>query len=232
MKRQSFTLVELLLVIVVIAILAGIAFPVIGGMNRKGKETRARSEINAIITAIKQYEADYGTLPYIPTSDAEDDCFFTKMDLPDRAFDTQYKTAYDEVMAILMNLPPDGKEYNGTPASAYTRPGKAKNKRYLDPPPKMVTPIDGTPSGYYFLDPWGRRYNIALDTGYDGKVNIGNCTDKAGGVANFGGEQAKTGGTDNYLMGKVFVFSYGYKGPADNITNAKKNYITSWKSSK
>ena len=231
MKRQFFTLVELLVVIVIIAILAGIAFPVIGGMNRKGKETRARAEINAIVTAIKQYEADYGTLPYIPTSNPQNDIFLTRTNPPDPV-DSQYKTAYDEVMAVLMNLPPDGKEYNGSPASAYTRPGNVKNKRYLDPPPKMVTPIDGTPSGYYFLDPWGRRYNIALDTGYDGKVNIGKCTDKAGGVANFGGEQAKTGGTDNYLMGKVFVFSYGYKGPADNITNAKKNYITSWKSSK
>ena len=59
-------MVELLLVIAIIAILAGIAIPVVGGMNKKGKETKARSEINAIITAIKQYEADYGTLPFIP----------------------------------------------------------------------------------------------------------------------------------------------------------------------
>ena len=50
MKRQFFTLVELLLVIAIIAILAGIAIPVVGGMNKKGKETKARSEINAIIT--------------------------------------------------------------------------------------------------------------------------------------------------------------------------------------
>ena len=33
-------------------------------------------------------------------------------------------------------------------------------------------------------------------------------------------------------MGKVFVFSYGYKGPAANINDAQKNYITSWKTSK
>ena len=49
MKRQFFTLVELLLVIAIIAILAGIAIPVVGSMNKKGKETKARSEINAII---------------------------------------------------------------------------------------------------------------------------------------------------------------------------------------
>ena len=36
MKRRFFTLVELLLVIVIIAILAGIAIPVLGGKNTKG----------------------------------------------------------------------------------------------------------------------------------------------------------------------------------------------------
>ncbi len=229
MKRHSFTLVEMLVVIAVIAILAGIAFPVVSGMNRKGKETRARAEINAIITAIKQYEADYGTLPYIPASDQEKDIFLTKTNPPDPVFSSKYKTAYDEVMAILMNLPPDGKDYSGTSASTYPRPGNAKNKRYLDLPPKKVTPLGESNSGYYFLDPWGRRYNIGLDTGYDGKLNLGNCEDKAGSRKNFGGEPAEA---DNYLMGKVFVFSYGYKGPAENMEEARKNYITSWKTGK
>lgn len=229
MKRHSFTLVEMLVVIAVIAILAGIAFPVVSGMNRKGKETRARSEINAIITAIKQYEADYGTLPYIPgtSDDVTKDFFITSMDNHDN-----YHKQYDEIMEILMNLRPDGHEFD----SSHKRLGNLKNKRYLDPPTKKVTPIDGTSStlksGYYFLDPWGRRYNIALDIGYDGKVNLENCQDKAGSTPNFGGEPAKTGGNPNYLMGKVFVFSYGYKGPANNMGDAKKSYITSWKTSK
>ena len=231
MKRHLFTLVEMLVVIVVIAILAGIAFPVIGGMNRKGKETKARAEINAIVTAIKQYETDYGTLPYLLPSDTptyentiKKDFFITSMDNHDN-----YHKQYDEIMEILMNLRPDGHEFD----SSHERLGNLKNKRYLDPPTKKVTPIDGTSSslksGYYFLDPWGRRYNIALDIGYDGKVNLENCKDKAGSTPNFGGELAESG---NYLMGRVFVFSYGYKGPANSMANAKKNYITSWTTSK
>ncbi len=230
MKRRFFTLVELLLVIVIIAILAGIAIPVVGGMNRKGKETKARAEINAIITAIKQYEADYGTLPFIPLEDADDDVFITKTDLPDKEKNSKYACAYDEIMARLMNLPPDGEDYS---KSDYNRPaGNPKRKRYLDPPAKTVKTEDGK-NGYYFLDPWGRRYNIALDTGYDGKVNLANCTDKTGdSKANFGGEPVGTASKPNYLMGKVFVFSYGYKGPAGNINDAQKNYITSWKTSK
>ena len=214
MKRQFFTLVELLLVIAIIAILAGIAIPVVGGMNKKGKETKARSEINAIITAIKQYEADYGTLPFIPSSTPENDIFITSKDNTDK---------YDEVMEILMNLRPDGADFSST----NKRLGNPKNKRYIDPPSKKVKV--GSDEGYYFLDPWGRRYNIAFDTGYDGKVHLKTCSDVAGSTKNFGGELV---GDDNYLMGKVFVFSYGYKGPAKNINDAQKNYITSWKTSK
>lgn len=82
MKRQFFTLVELLLVIVIIAILAGIAVPVVGGMNKKGRETKARAEINAIVTAIKQYEADYGTLPFIPSSNPKMTLHYQKPILP------------------------------------------------------------------------------------------------------------------------------------------------------
>ncbi len=228
MKRQFFTLVELLLVIVIIAILAGIAVPVVGGMNKKGKETKARAEINAIVTAIKQYEADYGTLPFIPSSNPEDDAFITKTDPPDKTAGGGYDYAYDEIMAILMNLPPDGKDYSD---SAYKRIGNSKRKRYLDPPAKKVT-VDGK-EGYYFVDPWGRRYNIAFDTGYDGKVNLANCKDKTeDNKENFGGETIGTASDPNYLMGKVFVFSYGHKGPAKNINDAQKNYITSWKTSK
>lgn len=218
MKRQFFTLVELLLVIAIIAILAGIAIPVVGGMNKKGRETKARAEINAIVTAIKQYEADYGTLPFIPDDKPADDIFITSKDNTDK---------YDEVMEILMNLRPDGADFS----SAKKRLGNPKNKRYLDPPSKKVKV--GSDEGYYFLDPWGRRYNIALDTGYDGKVNLAKCTDETGdNKANFGGEPVGTASNPNYLMGKVFVFSYGYKGPAKNINDAQKNYITSWKTSK
>ena len=62
MKRRLFTLVEMLVVIGIIGILAGIAIPVVLKMKDKGKETQARADINSIQLAIKQYEADYGTL--------------------------------------------------------------------------------------------------------------------------------------------------------------------------
>lgn len=230
MKRQFFTLVELLLVIAIIAILAGIAIPVVGGMNRKGKETKARSEINAIKLAFQQFETDYGAFPQIKRSGVDIDDLITtkdteKLDLKvvtsfnssdDDNKKKKANNAYDEFMQILtMTIVKDGliTGKNGGEAYTTTDNPNTKRKRYLDPPTKKVKENFEGNEGYFFLDPWGRRYNIALDWNYDGKIE-NTSSDK------FGGE------TEN-LMGKIFIFSYG-----DGNTDNPKNYITSWKTSK
>ncbi len=230
MKRQFFTLVELLLVIAIIAILAGIAIPVVGGMNKKGKETKARSEINAIKLAFQQFETDYGAFPQIKRSGVDIDNLITtkgdeKLDLKvvtsfnssdDDNKKKKANNAYDEFMQILtMTVVKDSLVTGKAGGEAYTTTDNpnTKRKRYLDPPTKKVKENFEGNEGYFFLDPWGRRYNIALDWNYDGKIE-NTSSDK------FGGE------TEN-LMGKIFIFSYG-----DGNTDNPKNYITSWKTSK
>jgi prepilin-type N-terminal cleavage/methylation domain-containing protein len=61
--RRTFTLIELLTVIAVIAILAGLLLPAVQKAKEKAKRTRAHSEIKALEVAIKQYESTYGYLP-------------------------------------------------------------------------------------------------------------------------------------------------------------------------
>ena len=230
MKRQSFTLVELLLVIVVIAILAGIAFPVIGGMNRKGKETRARSEINAIKLAFQQFESDYGAFPQITNTKNNvkenlDDILSANSKgvlklntkLNNSVGNEKADLVYDEFMQILnMTVARDDTVASAEKGDAYTAATNpnTKRKRYLDPPAKLVKDSNGK-EGYFFLDPWNRRYNIALDWNYDGKVENENNTDPGP----FGGE------TED-LMGKIFIFSYG------EAKKGAKDYITSWKTGK
>ncbi len=59
----GFTLVELLVVITIIAVLAGIAIPVIGMAQRKAAATATRMEIAEIEKAAHSYANEYGDLP-------------------------------------------------------------------------------------------------------------------------------------------------------------------------
>lgn len=67
-KRSGFTLIEIILVVVIIGILAGIAIPRIGGKTEKAKYSQAKSNINALSLAVSEYEMTNGEYP--PSLDA------------------------------------------------------------------------------------------------------------------------------------------------------------------
>jgi type II secretion system protein G len=60
---SAFTLIELLVVIAIIAILAGLTLSTLGYVNKKGAESRARSEVAALAAAIDAYRLEFGTYP-------------------------------------------------------------------------------------------------------------------------------------------------------------------------
>lgn len=62
-KQSGFTLVEIMLVVVIIGVLAGIAVPKIAGNVEKGRITKTKSNIGAISTAIDMYEMDVSKYP-------------------------------------------------------------------------------------------------------------------------------------------------------------------------
>jgi general secretion pathway protein G len=62
-KHKGFTLIEMLIVIVVIAILALIVIPRLLGAGRKAKEAALRGDLHQIRNAIQQFEADMGDYP-------------------------------------------------------------------------------------------------------------------------------------------------------------------------
>ena len=59
----AFTLIELLVVVAIIAILAALTLSTLGYVNKKGAESRARSEVAALSAAIEAYKLDAGTYP-------------------------------------------------------------------------------------------------------------------------------------------------------------------------
>jgi general secretion pathway protein G len=62
-KSKGFTLIEMLIVIVVIAILALIVIPRLLGAGRKAKEATLRGDLHQLRNAIQQFEADCGDYP-------------------------------------------------------------------------------------------------------------------------------------------------------------------------
>ena len=62
-KKSGFTLIEIILVVVIIGILAGIAIPRMGGKTEKANISQAKSNIEALSMAISEYEMMNGTYP-------------------------------------------------------------------------------------------------------------------------------------------------------------------------
>ncbi|MDP8263390.1 MAG: type II secretion system protein GspG [Candidatus Ancaeobacter aquaticus] len=64
MKRNNgFTLLELLAVIAIVIILAGILIPSVGVVRKKAKSARAQADIESLCVALKMLEADFGLYP-------------------------------------------------------------------------------------------------------------------------------------------------------------------------
>ena len=62
MKKFNFTLTELLTVIAIIAILAGLMFPAVNSARKKARETQARADIQTLKTAIISMKTTYGKM--------------------------------------------------------------------------------------------------------------------------------------------------------------------------
>lgn len=69
---RGFTLIEMLTVMLVIAVLAGIILSVNGLVQSKAARSRAEGEINALKLACENYKADNGTAPRNSDTDALD----------------------------------------------------------------------------------------------------------------------------------------------------------------
>jgi len=68
MREDSFTLVELLIVIAIIIIITAIAVPNLISANIKAKVKGIKSEMGSIAIALEDYRVDYGAYPIEPGS--------------------------------------------------------------------------------------------------------------------------------------------------------------------
>lgn len=67
---SAFTIMELLIVITIIIVLAGLVMTTTGYVQRKGARSRAETEVAAISSALENYKADNERYPTTPATDA------------------------------------------------------------------------------------------------------------------------------------------------------------------
>ena len=135
----AFTLIELLAVITIIGILAGLTLGAAGAVRRHGATSTAKAEVAALQAACDRYYADYNSYPTTTNS----------MPNPSsnlRPTDNIYTTAGQTLFTNLV-----GSTNLSSPPTS---------KRYLEPKLAMV---NTNPSPNYLIDPWGYAYGYNSD---------------------------------------------------------------------
>jgi type II secretory pathway pseudopilin PulG len=67
-RQNAFTIIELLIVMTIIIILAGLVLGTSGYVQKKGARSRAEAEIAAISAGLESYKADNGIYPSDPNT--------------------------------------------------------------------------------------------------------------------------------------------------------------------
>ena len=205
-RCKRFTLIELLVVIAIIAVLAGLLLPAIAGAREQARKTKARTEMNAIKTAIAAWQMDYGTLPVLPGAPVVPADYEVG---PGNAND------YDLLIWTLQNY---------TTAFTVTNP---RNKPYMDIDNAKIVRRDSNPAEKhpFLFDPWSnpseytynaasttekyelkptaqcRRYHVVLDLDYNHQITAGPYETVFGDVAVWA--EGKDGGDNNGGKGDV-----------------------------
>jgi prepilin-type N-terminal cleavage/methylation domain-containing protein len=138
---RSFTLTELLVVMAIITILAGLLFPVVSVMKKKAREGKARIEAKQIESSVRQYYTEYGKWPH-GNGEVNDYSYGAGGGYLENR----------HLMNVLRSINAAGNENFTT---------NVRKIVFLDIPEKSLDS-----SGNY-LDPWGNQYEIVIDTGYN-----------------------------------------------------------------
>jgi prepilin-type N-terminal cleavage/methylation domain-containing protein len=248
-RTDGMTLIEILVVISIIALLAGMIVPAVGRAKVKASIAKARVEMNDIKGAISAYRADYSLLPASPTASAtsRDQIYGTAGVIgysgPAVVNGSGYEESNGELMLILTASSTN--QFPG--ANNAVNENNARNTKktaYLNA--KQNSSI-GRGLGYdaVYRDPWGQPYIVTLDLNYDDYVQPAiyrlDAVGQQSGPTGFYGTTRQGAGVNNWAvresvvvwsMGPDKAFASSLKANSSGIVNSKKvdnsDNVVSW----
>lgn len=161
--RRGFTLIEILVVISIIAVLAGLAFPVISGVLDRAKKVQAKSDLMQIVTAVKAYYTEYGKYP-LATWEQSHDVTFASDSYQDQLFNVLRANGSGRDNPTSTS-PDDNQNPRRIP---FLTVQDAKNPAN---PKGGIVPNSASTNRGMFVDPWGTPYVIRIDGNYDHTFN-------------------------------------------------------------
>lgn len=202
---RAFTFIELLVTMTLVAILAGIAYPVIIGVMERARKTQAKNDLTQIVTAVNGYYTEYGKYPLTSGTDV------TFTGTTAGIVSGSSNAALFDVLRN--NINPAGPNYATVTSSnprgiVFIQPPDSK----VSNPARAGIGRTGAETGIWF-DPWGSPYNIAIDGAYDNQ--LGNPYSLNAGGAIIGGVMTLQTGVIGWSFGKD-AQSQSVPGPAPN----------------
>jgi type II secretory pathway pseudopilin PulG len=156
-RSNAFTVIELIVVVTIIFILAGLVLSTVGYVRKKGARARAETEIAAMSAACENYKADNGIYPRTSVTDT-----FTAV--TNRTPPDPQPTSYDPgVTAYSFTSFDLYGRLSGNPSgdrTTYTQ------QRYFQFKPNMLSPPGGTGTVTAITDPFGNSYGYSTSQAY------------------------------------------------------------------
>lgn len=154
-RKDGFTLVELLVVITIIAVLAGAGFAAGSAAIQRAKRATTLATATSIETAVNSFYSEYNSMPYTGTSTTD-----TTLNTKDNVTD---------FLNPLLGIEPTGTTVINSRGIKFlsAKEGKAKGATggtgglIYDPTGKTVKGL---------FDPWGGPYYVILDLDYNEQV--------------------------------------------------------------
>ena len=166
--QAAFTLIELLAVMAIILILAGLILNIAGNANFKAASSRAQGEIQAMAAAMENYKADNGAYPRVIAANATGTCYTTDTLNPQTATDPNGSTpSYASTSQTLYQLLSGAYTMNST-GSTTLATGTPLPTAYYTFTDAQLQNSGGITSGYInpstvtaILDPFGNSYGYS-----------------------------------------------------------------------